>query len=78
MARTRYRDVDGRLREVTASGSSRSGAAAELKERLTSRVGFGSRLIRMGLTGSGGADLRFEAAGLRARFSAPFAQVSQG
>lgn len=43
-----------------------------------SRVGFGSRLIRMGLTGSGGADLRFEAAGLRARFSAPFAQVSQG
>lgn len=43
-----------------------------------SRVGFGSRLIRMGLAGSGGADLCYDATGLKARFSAPFAQVSQG
>jgi two-component sensor histidine kinase len=43
-----------------------------------SRVGFGSRLIRMGLAGSGGADLRYDATGLKARFNAPFAQVSQG
>jgi two-component system CheB/CheR fusion protein len=43
-----------------------------------SRAGFGSRLIRMGLAGSGGADLRYDATGLKARFSAPFAQVSGG
>jgi PAS domain S-box-containing protein len=32
------------------------------------RQGFGSRLLRLGLVGTGGADLRYEASGLHARF----------
>jgi two-component sensor histidine kinase/PAS domain-containing protein len=39
------------------------------------RRGFGTRLIRMGLTGTGGVELRFTARGLEAEFKAPLAQV---
>jgi hypothetical protein len=41
-ARTRYRDLDGRLRRVTATGASRRASEALLKERLATRSGFGS------------------------------------
>lgn len=37
LAETRYRDVDGRLRRVTARCTSRTGAVATLKERLARR-----------------------------------------
>jgi integrase len=38
----RYRDLDGRLRKVTATAPTRRGAQMLLKERLASRAGFGS------------------------------------
>ncbi|WP_312487347.1 GAF domain-containing protein [Sphingomonas sp.] len=41
------------------------------------RKGFGSRIIRMGLTGSGGVKLRYDTQGLTARMSAPLHQVQQ-
>lgn len=40
-----------------------------------SRHGFGSRLIRMGINGSGGAQLDYTPDGLRARFTASIAQL---
>lgn len=40
-AHTRYRDVDGRLREVKATATSRSRAVATLKNRLLTRPGYG-------------------------------------
>jgi len=43
IASARYRDADGRLRPVTASGASRSAAQARLKERLLNRSGYGAR-----------------------------------
>lgn len=42
MAETRFRDLDGRLRKVTASAGSPSAATALLKERLLQRTGYGS------------------------------------
>lgn len=39
--------------------------------------GFGSRLIRMGLLGTGGADIRYMPTGLLAEFSAPLAEIRQ-
>jgi PAS domain S-box-containing protein len=39
------------------------------------RSGFGSRLIRMGLLGTGGAEVRYTERGLEADFIAPLAQV---
>jgi integrase len=41
-ALTRYRDMDGRLRKVTAVARSKKRAEARLKERLLDRTGFGS------------------------------------
>ncbi len=38
--------------------------------------GFGSRLINMGLIGTGGVDLHYLPTGFRARFTAPLSQVS--
>jgi hypothetical protein len=43
IATTRYRDADGRLRTVTASGPSRSASQARLKERLLNRSRYGRR-----------------------------------
>ncbi|QND51727.1 GAF domain-containing protein [Phyllobacterium sp. 628] len=40
-----------------------------------SKKGFGSRLIRFGLSGTGDADLQYEKEGLVARFKAPLALV---
>lgn len=42
VAETRFRDLDGRLRKVTATAGSPSAARALLKERLLNRVGYGS------------------------------------
>lgn len=42
VARTRFRDLDGRLREVTATAGSGTAAQAELKERLIRRPGYGT------------------------------------
>jgi hypothetical protein len=42
VAETRFRDLDGRLRKVTATAGSPSAASALLKERLLNRVGYGS------------------------------------
>lgn len=42
VAETRFRDLDGRLRKVTATAGSASAARALLKERLLNRGGFGS------------------------------------
>ncbi|WOC15452.1 HWE histidine kinase domain-containing protein [Pseudochrobactrum sp. MP213Fo] len=39
--------------------------------------GFGSRLIRMGLSGSGGSDMTFNPEGIQAIFTAPLQQVQQ-
>ncbi|MFC3692519.1 sensor histidine kinase [Chenggangzhangella methanolivorans] len=39
--------------------------------------GFGSRLIRMGLVGTGGVELRYLPSGLKAEFRAPLNQVQQ-
>jgi hypothetical protein len=41
-ASTRYRDVDGRLRRVTATGSNARSATSLLKGRLVDRRGYGS------------------------------------
>ncbi|MDT0167078.1 tyrosine-type recombinase/integrase [Actinotalea sp. AC32] len=41
-ALTRYRDLDGRLRKVTAVGATPRTARARLKERLLQRPGYGS------------------------------------
>lgn len=41
LAHTRFRDLDGRLREVTATASSENRAKVELKKRLTDRPGYG-------------------------------------
>lgn len=41
VAHTRFRDADGRLREVTASGHTRTHAVAELKTKLHERPGYG-------------------------------------
>lgn len=42
------------------------------------RRGFGSRIIRMGLTGSGGVKLCYDTEGLTAQMTAPLRQVQQG
>lgn len=41
------------------------------------RKGFGSRLIKSGLAGSGAVEIDYAPAGLRARFTAPFAVLEQ-
>lgn len=41
------------------------------------RKGFGSRIIRMGLTGSGGVQLRYEAEGLSVQATAPLYQIQE-
>ena len=42
IAETRFRDLDGRLRKVTATAGSASAAKALLRERLLNRTGYGS------------------------------------
>lgn len=39
VAEARYRDIDGRLREITATAGSVRAASARLKERIASRPG---------------------------------------
>jgi two-component sensor histidine kinase/PAS domain-containing protein len=45
--------------------------------QLPTGKGFGSRLISMGLIGTGGVDLRYSPTGFEADFAAPLAQVKQ-
>jgi hypothetical protein len=42
IAETRFRDLDGRLRQVKATGSSRGAATSLLRDRLLNRPGHGS------------------------------------
>lgn len=42
VAKTRFRDLDGRLRPVKGTGSTRSAASAALKKRLLDRPGYGA------------------------------------
>ena len=42
------------------------------------RTGFGSRIIRMGLTGSGGVQVRYDTSGLSVEMRAPIDQIGQG
>ncbi|HEX3930806.1 MAG TPA: hypothetical protein VHW64_08880 [Nocardioides sp.] len=42
VAATRFRDLDGQLRQVGATGSSRSAATSLLRDRLLRRPGYGS------------------------------------
>jgi two-component sensor histidine kinase len=42
-----------------------------------SRNGFGSRLIRLGLVGTGGVELRYQPTGLHAEMRAPLLQMQQ-
>lgn len=42
IAETRYRDLDGRLRKVSATADSPATARALLKQRLVNRTGYGS------------------------------------
>jgi integrase len=42
VAATRFRDLDGQLRQVKATGSSRSAATSLLRDRLLHRPGYGS------------------------------------
>jgi hypothetical protein len=44
-ALTRFRELDGRLRRVTATARSRRTAEALFKERLLDRAGYGSRCV---------------------------------
>jgi hypothetical protein len=41
VAETRFRDLDGQLRQVKATGSSRSAATSLLRDRLVNRAGYG-------------------------------------
>lgn len=43
-----------------------------------SRKGFGSKLIRTGLAGSGQVDLRYEVSGLEAEFRSPISHLLGG
>ena len=42
VAETRFRDLDGQLRQVKATGASRSAAMKSLRDRLLNRPGYGS------------------------------------
>ena len=67
----------GDTRELVLDWTERGGPApvAPVQPR---RVGFGSRLIQMGLAGSGGVALRYPASGFEATMRAPLVQLQQG
>lgn len=46
--------------------------------RAPERLGFGSKLLRMGLTGTGGAELRYGEEGFSATLTAPLAELHRG
>jgi len=70
-------DDGGDTRELVLDWTERGGPApvAPVQPR---RVGFGSRLIQMGLAGSGGVALRYPASGFEATMRAPLVQLQQG
>jgi GAF domain-containing protein len=55
-----------------------SGGPPPVAPAQSKRAGFGSRLIRMGLAGTGGVDLRYPASGFEATMRAPLVQLQQG
>ena len=63
-------DVDGQAELALNWGESGGPLAVQ-----PGRPGFGSKLIRVGLIGTGGADVRYHASGLEAEFKAPLAQM---
>ncbi|QGY05954.1 sensor histidine kinase [Methylobacterium mesophilicum SR1.6/6] len=67
-------DGDGADREVTLDWTERGGPPAT-QPASGGRKGFGSRLISMGLAGTGGVDLRYSALGFEATMRAPLAQL---
>jgi PAS domain S-box-containing protein len=62
---------DGDACELVVDWTEEGGPAASPP----TRKGFGSRLIRLGLVGTGGSDIRYEPVGFQASFRAPLAQV---
>ena len=77
VAMTWHLDGTGDAREIVLDWVERGGPepVAPAQPR---RAGFGSRLIRMGLAGSGGVDLRYPPSGFEATMRAPLVEVQQG
>jgi two-component sensor histidine kinase/PAS domain-containing protein len=67
-------DGDGADREVILDWTERGGPPAT-QPASGGRKGFGSRLISMGLAGTGGVDLRYSALGFEATMRAPLVQL---
>ncbi|WP_342106152.1 GAF domain-containing protein [Methylobacterium sp. SI9] len=64
----------GEESEVTLDWTERGGPPP-VPPATTGRKGFGSRLIRLGLIGTGGVDLRYPASGFEATMRAPLVQL---
>jgi two-component sensor histidine kinase len=65
--------VDSAADELVLSWRERGGP----ETRQPNRHGFGSRLIRMGLIGTGGVDLRYPPSGFEGDFRAPLPEVQR-
>ncbi|TXM90573.1 GAF domain-containing protein [Methylobacterium sp. WL116] len=72
MVRIAWRTEDGMSPSLVLDWTETGGPAAAAP---TGRVGFGSKLIRMGLVGTRKADLRYGLSGLRAEFRAPLTDI---
>ncbi|MGC5781203.1 GAF domain-containing protein [Methylobacterium sp. NFXW15] len=66
----------GEAAEVVLTWTERGGPPPVAPAQ-SNRAGFGSRLIRMGLAGSGGVDLRYPEEGFEATMRAPLVQLQQ-
>ncbi|UVI39565.1 hypothetical protein [Qipengyuania spongiae] len=67
------RDGDAEDADLTLRWAERGGPPAVEPVR----KGFGSRIIRMGLSGSGGTELRYGSEGLTAEMTATASQLKQ-
>lgn len=65
---------EGEASEVTLDWTERGGPAPTPPVN-SGRKGFGSRLIRLGLVGTGGVDLRYPPSGFQATMRAPLVQL---
>lgn len=68
---------EGERRDLVFAWTERGGPPPVAPDQ-SRRAGFGSRLIRMGLAGSGGVDLRYPPSGFQATMRAPLVQLQQG
>lgn len=66
-------DGSGGAETLVLDWRERDGPAVSLPDH----TGFGSKLLRLGLAGTGGAELRFAETGLEARFEASLARLQQ-